>query len=69
MQVSERVFAHELDAAWIIALWKAIHGGDPAPEAVAVAPIIDRLILALSHHNLYLSKMSNVRLSEATADA
>lgn len=24
--------AHELDAAWIIALWKAIHGGDPAPD-------------------------------------
>ena len=28
-------FAHELDAAWIIALWKAIHGGDPAPQLVA----------------------------------
>jgi hypothetical protein len=27
--------AHELDAAWIIALWKAIHGGDPAPQVVA----------------------------------
>ena len=27
--------AHELDAAWIIALWKAIHGGGPAPEAIA----------------------------------
>ena len=39
MQVSERVFAHELDAAWIIALWKAIHGGDPAPEAVAAQVI------------------------------
>ena len=35
MQVSDHVLAHELDAAWIIALWKAIHGGDPAPEAVA----------------------------------
>lgn len=22
---------HELDAAWIIALWKAIYGGDPIP--------------------------------------
>jgi hypothetical protein len=39
MQISERVFAHELDAAWIIALWKAIHGGDPAPEAVAAQVI------------------------------
>jgi hypothetical protein len=27
--------AHELDAAWIIALWKAIHGGDPSPQVVA----------------------------------
>lgn len=24
--------AHQLDPAWIIALWLAIHGGDPAPE-------------------------------------
>ncbi len=31
--------AHELDAAWIIALWKAIHGGDPAPEQVAAQVI------------------------------
>jgi hypothetical protein len=39
VHVSERVFAHELDAAWIIALWKAIHGGDPAPEVVAAQVI------------------------------
>ena len=31
--------AHELDAAWIIALWKAIHGGDPSPEQIAVEAI------------------------------
>ena len=31
--------AHELDAAWIIAIWKAIHGGDPSPEQVAVQAI------------------------------
>ena len=24
--------AHQLDAAWILALWKAIHWGDPAPD-------------------------------------
>lgn len=23
------------DAAWIIALWRALHGGDPSPEDVA----------------------------------
>lgn len=31
--------AHELDAAWTIALWLAIHGGDPAPEIVAAQAI------------------------------
>ena len=25
-------FAHELDISWLIALWFAIHGGDPSPE-------------------------------------
>jgi hypothetical protein len=35
----EYTFAHELDAAWIIALWKMIHGGDPAPELVAAQAI------------------------------
>ena len=32
-------FAHELDAAWIIALWLAIHDGDPSPEQIAVEAI------------------------------
>ena len=31
--------AHELDAAWIIAIWKSIHGGDPSPEQVAIQAI------------------------------
>src|SRR5215813_13103298 len=35
----EYTLAHELDAAWIIALWKAIHGGDPGPEIVAAQAI------------------------------
>jgi hypothetical protein len=35
INVNEFVLAHELDAAWLIALWKAIHGGDPSPEVVA----------------------------------
>lgn len=25
---------HEIDIAWILALWKAIHGGDPIPAEV-----------------------------------
>src|SRR5947209_9493224 len=39
MSIRERYLAHELDAAWIIALWIAIHGGDPAPELVAAQAI------------------------------
>ena len=35
----EFTLAHELDAAWIIAIWKLIHGGDPGPEAVAAEAI------------------------------
>lgn len=39
MQIREIYLAHELDAAWIIALWKAIHGGDPGPEEIAAQAI------------------------------
>jgi hypothetical protein len=39
MQIREIFLAHELDAAWIIALWKAIHGGDPSPEQIAAQAI------------------------------
>lgn len=31
--------AHELDVAWIIALWLAIHGGDPRPEVIAAQAV------------------------------
>ena len=34
-----------LDVAWILALWKALHGGDPSPEAVAA-----EVIAALSQY-------------------
>jgi nucleotide-binding universal stress UspA family protein len=39
MSIREIYLAHELDAAWIIALWKAIHGGDPSPEKIAAQAI------------------------------
>lgn len=39
MPVRSIYLAHELDAAWIIALWLAIHGGDPAPEVIAAQAI------------------------------
>jgi hypothetical protein len=34
-----------LDIAWIMALWKALHGGDPSPETVAA-----EVIAALSQY-------------------
>ncbi len=39
MSIREIYLAHELDAAWIIALWKAIHGGDGGPEQIAAQAI------------------------------
>jgi hypothetical protein len=31
--------AHELDAAWIIDLWLAVHGGDPALKVIAAQAV------------------------------
>ena len=41
MLVKEReiVLTHENDPAWIMALWKAIHGGDPSSEMIAASVI------------------------------
>jgi hypothetical protein len=39
MPIRPIYLAHELDATWIIALWLAIHGGDPAPEVIAAQAI------------------------------
>jgi len=39
MSIREIYLAHELDAAWIIALWKAIHGGDGGPEQIPAQAI------------------------------
>jgi hypothetical protein len=38
--------AHELDPAWIIALWLAIHGGDPSPIEQTVSEAAERAIAA-----------------------
>jgi len=39
MSVRPIYLAHELYAAWIIALWLAIHGGDSAPDVIAAQAI------------------------------
>ena len=63
--------AHELDAAWIIALWKAIHGGDPAPEQIA-AEAIAALSGTLTHAGASASESSfaelQTRLKEIGVD-
>ena len=50
MKISEITLAHEPDAAWIIALWLAIHGGDPGPEGFQVDETAVFLASALSAH-------------------
>ena len=51
MNVRQITLAHELDAAWIIALWKLVHEGDPGPEEVAA-----EIIAAMS---LFLKRADN----------
>jgi hypothetical protein len=49
--IKDIIFTHERDAAWIIALWLAIHGGDPAPDGVLhVDETSVLLATTLSHH-------------------
>ena len=76
MQISEVVLAHELDAAWIIALWKAIHGGDPSSEAVA-AEVIAAMAQYLrgAEYSFSFSQMEKhfgslgIQVTERTEDA
>ena len=43
MSIPDAQLAPDLDVAWILSLWKEIHGGDSSPEALA-----DEVIAALS---------------------
>jgi hypothetical protein len=38
LSVHDVQLAHELDASWLIALWLAIHGGDPPPIEGQLVP-------------------------------
>ncbi|GAA2811359.1 hypothetical protein GCM10010441_40020 [Kitasatospora paracochleata] len=58
MAQTRELYLHELDVAWIIALWKAIHGGDPSPEVegttvLAAAALASQL--AATHRNSSLT--------------
>ena len=46
--IHEIVKIHEQDISWLIALWFAVHGGDPGPEAVEVDTATVLLAAALS---------------------
>lgn len=46
--VKELRLAHELDIAWIIALWLAIHGGDPVP--IEMDEQTAELVVELTNH-------------------
>jgi len=77
MSIRPLYLAHELDAAWIIPLWIAIHGGDPSPEAVAAQAIAalgtarDRRHLPSKHLKAQFAELGvvvNERAKEETAD-
>jgi hypothetical protein len=45
-----RPIAHDLDPGWLIALWKAIYGGDPAIDQVDVQTVAGRMIASLAQY-------------------
>ena len=56
MPAATSVFTHENDILWIIGLWLAIHGGDPAPPEQVIVDLQTVLVagalanqLAASH--------------------
>jgi len=58
---TSRRFARELDAAWILALWKAIHGGDPPPEQIAVEAIAALSSTLISHGEVSESSFAELQ--------
>ena len=59
---TSRRFARELDAAWILAIWKAIHGGDPSPEQIAMEAIAALSDTLTSHGEGTVSESSFAEL-------
>ncbi|MER5636555.1 hypothetical protein ABT095_06355 [Kitasatospora sp. NPDC002227] len=49
-QTEDIQLVHELDAAWILALWIFIHGGDPAPGSISVDRAAVLAAAGLSEH-------------------
>jgi hypothetical protein len=64
------VFAHELDLAWIIALWLAVHHGDPVPEGISKATQSEQtevLVRALSGHLQTVTNVDSAQIVEKLA--
>jgi hypothetical protein len=65
-------YAHILDAGWILALWKAIHGGDPGPEQMALEAIAALSATLTGHSGVAPSQKSfeqlQARLKEIGVD-
>jgi len=59
MPIRDARLIHGLDIAWIITLWKALHGGDPSPETVAA-----EVIAALSEYLECSSDACDVKVFE-----
>jgi len=52
---TEVIEAHVPDVAWLIALWLAIHGGDPAPEGGVEVAVSEELV---AQGALFLASLS-----------
>jgi hypothetical protein len=64
------VLAHELDVAWIIALWLAVHHGDPYPEGISKATQSEQtevLVRALSGHLQTVTNVDSAQIVEKLA--
>lgn len=62
---------HERDLEWIIALWKAIHGGDPAPDGISEVTVdpatamLGELFLASLAETTKTAPLSEAALEDA----
>jgi hypothetical protein len=54
--------AHQLDAGWIVALWLAIHGGDPPPENVRID---DRTVELLGETTTHLARQLGFEVKQS----
>ena len=59
------VAIHKNDPQWIIALWLAIHGGDPAPEVIATRQIDEIAVKAIRSLAGYLPEAKQKAIATA----